>query len=59
VVSDKQLEGAFMPFNYDGMIDYISNLHQISTNAQSAILSILASVGPGTAGGSRRLRHMW
>ena len=48
-----------MPFNYDGMIDYISNLHQISTNAQSAFLSILASVGPGTAGGSRRLRHMW
>jgi hypothetical protein len=59
VVSDKQLEGAVMRFNYDGMIDYISNLHQISTNAQSAILSILASVGPGTAGGCRRLLHIW
>jgi len=59
VVSDKQLEQAVMPFRYDGMIDYIANQHQISTNAQSAILSILASVGPGTAGGGRRLLHMW
>jgi pimeloyl-ACP methyl ester carboxylesterase len=42
VVSDKQLERAVMPFRYDGMIDYIANQHQISTNAQSAILSILA-----------------
>jgi hypothetical protein len=41
------------------MIDYIANQHQISANAQSAILSIHASTGLGRAGGGRRLFHMW
>ena len=58
IVSNKQLEATIRPFNYDGMVDYISNQHQISTNAQSVILSILASTGPGSAGGGRRLFHM-
>ena len=55
----KRLEPKVMPANYDGMIDFIANQHQISTNAQQVILSILASVGSGTAGGGRRLMHMW
>jgi pimeloyl-ACP methyl ester carboxylesterase len=59
VVSVKQKEVSVMPVDFDGMIDYIANQHQISTNAQSAILSILASTGVGRAGGGRRLFHMW
>lgn len=55
----KRLEPKVMPANYDGMIDFIADQHQISTNAQQVILSILASVGSGTAGGGRRLMHMW
>jgi len=55
----KRLKPKVMPANYDGMIDFIANQHQISTNAQQVILSILASVGSGTAGGGRRLMHMW
>jgi hypothetical protein len=55
----KQLERAVAPFIFDSTIDYIANQHQISANAQQMILSILASVGPGTAGGGRRLLHMW
>jgi hypothetical protein len=59
-VAAKQLEGpVVVPMNYDVMIDYIANQHQISTNAQQTILSILASVGPGNAGGGRRLFHIW
>jgi len=48
-----------MPVHYDGMIDYIADRHQISANALSAILSILGSTEPGSAGGGRRLFHMW
>jgi pimeloyl-ACP methyl ester carboxylesterase len=59
-VAAKQLEGpVVVPMNYDVMIDYIANQHQISTNAQQTILSILASVGPGNSGGGRRLFHIW
>jgi pimeloyl-ACP methyl ester carboxylesterase len=59
-VAAKQLEASVVvPMNYDVTIDYIANQHQISTNAQQIILSMLASVGPGTAGGGRRLLHMW
>jgi hypothetical protein len=54
----KQLETSVAPFNFDSMIDHIANQHQISANAQQVILSILASVGPGTAGGGRRLFRM-
>src|SRR5208282_1909652 len=59
IVSVKQKEAVVMPVHYDGMIDYIADQHQISANAQSAILSILGGAGPGTAGGGRRLFHMW
>jgi hypothetical protein len=59
IVAVKQKQAVAMPFNYDGMIDYIATQHQFSTNAQSAILSILASTGPGNAGGGRRLFHIW
>ena len=59
IVGMKQLESVVMPVNYDGMIDYIATSHQISANAQSAILSILASAGPSSAGGGRRLFHLW
>lgn len=59
MVAAKQLERVVMPMNYDGMIDYTADQHQISTNAQQVILSILASTGPGSAGGGRRLFHMW
>jgi pimeloyl-ACP methyl ester carboxylesterase len=55
----KQKEAVVMPVYYDGMIDYIADQHQISPNAQSVILSILGSTGPGGAGGGRRLFHMW
>ena len=48
-----------MPVHYDGMIDYVADQHQISPHAQSVILSILGSTGPGGAGGGRRLFHMW
>jgi pimeloyl-ACP methyl ester carboxylesterase len=59
-VAAKQLEVSVVePMNYDVTIDYIANQHQISTNAQQIILSMLASIGPGTAGGGRRLLHMW
>ena len=58
MVSVKQLEPTIMPVHYDGMMDYIADQHEISTNAQQVILSILASVGPGTAGGGRRLFRM-
>lgn len=59
LVRVKQLESVTMPAYFDGMIDYVANQHQISPNALSAILSILGSTGPGTAGGGRRLLHMW
>lgn len=59
IVSAKEQEATVVPVNYDGMVDYIADQHQISPNALSAILSILASTGPGTAGGGRRLLHMW
>ncbi|HKM71461.1 MAG TPA: hypothetical protein VJX94_15630 [Stellaceae bacterium] len=59
IVGVKQKEAVVMPVHYDGMIDYIADQHQISANAQSAILSILGSAGPGSAGGGRRLFHMW
>jgi hypothetical protein len=55
----KFLEPKVMPVNYDGMIDYVADQHQISPNAQSVLLSILGSTGPGGAGGGRRLFHMW
>lgn len=58
-VAVKQLETVVQPVHFDGMIDYTSVHHQISSNALSAILSILASTGPGNAGGGRRLFHMW
>ena len=59
VVSVKQKEAVVMPVHYDGMIDYIADRHQISANALSTILSILGSTEPGSAGGGRRLFHMW
>lgn len=55
----KLLEPNVMPSNFDGMIDYIANQHQFSTHTQQIILSIFGSVGAGTAGGGRRLLHMW
>jgi pimeloyl-ACP methyl ester carboxylesterase len=55
----KQKEAVVIPVYFDGMIDYVADRHQISPNAQSAILSILGSTGPGGAGGGRRLFHMW
>jgi len=57
--SVEQLETVTMTFRYDGTIDYIANQHQISSNARSMILSILASTGSGGSGGGRRLFHMW
>ena len=55
IASAREQEAVVMPVNFDGMVDYIADQHQISPNAQSAILSILASTGPGNAGGGRRL----
>jgi hypothetical protein len=59
IVRVKQRESVVMPVYYDGMIDYVADQHQISPNAQSVLLSILGSTGPGGAGGGRRLFHMW
>jgi pimeloyl-ACP methyl ester carboxylesterase len=59
IVRVKQQEAVVMPVYYDGMIDYVADQHQISPNAQSVVLSILGSTGPGGAGGGRRLFHMW
>ena len=58
IVRVKQLENVTTPVNFDGMVDYVANQHQISANAQQAILSILASTTPGNAGGGRRLFQM-